>query len=130
MANKSNLLYSTADNIHRTQFFFKISQTRFHFTERQNKTILKMEDLKKRKMDEAIINGSAETLTTQDYLRSLLDPLNKPQLVDLLSRLYVSLSSLILMICWFSFLSSFHFLDSILFLFGFLIKRHVYGPIL
>ncbi|KAI5585744.1 hypothetical protein BDE02_06G165500 [Populus trichocarpa] len=46
-----------------------------------------MEDLKKRKMDEAIINGSAETLTTQDYLRSLLDPLNKPQLVDLLSRL-------------------------------------------
>jgi hypothetical protein len=84
-----------------------------------------MEDLKKRKMDEAIINGSAETLTTQDYLRSLLDPLNKPQLVDLLSRLYVSLSSLILMICWFSFLGSFHFLDSILFLFGFLIKRHV-----
>ncbi|KAG6770225.1 hypothetical protein POTOM_025900 [Populus tomentosa] len=46
-----------------------------------------MEDLKKRKMDEAIINGSAETSTTQDYLRSLLDPLNKPQLVDLLSRL-------------------------------------------
>eukprot|EP00258_Populus_trichocarpa_P042538 XP_024458557.1 UBP1-associated protein 2C [Populus trichocarpa] len=46
-----------------------------------------MEDLKKRKMDEAIINGSAETLTTQDYLRSLLDPLSKPQLVDLLSRL-------------------------------------------
>ncbi|KAJ6994183.1 hypothetical protein D5086_013357 [Populus alba] len=46
-----------------------------------------MEDLKKRKMDEAIINGSAETSTAQDYLRSLLDPLNKPQLVDLLSRL-------------------------------------------
>ncbi|XP_011004820.1 PREDICTED: UBP1-associated protein 2A-like [Populus euphratica] len=46
-----------------------------------------MEDLKKRKMDEASINGSAKTSTTQDYLRSLLDPLNKPQLVDLLSRL-------------------------------------------
>ncbi|KAJ6914405.1 UBP1-associated protein 2A-like [Populus alba x Populus x berolinensis] len=48
-----------------------------------------MEDLKKRKMDEAIIIGSAETSTTQDYLRSLLDPLNKPQLVDLLSRLRI-----------------------------------------
>ncbi|KAG5252777.1 UBP1-associated protein [Salix suchowensis] len=46
-----------------------------------------MEDMKKRKMDEGSNNGSGETSTTQDYLRSLLDPLNKPQLVDLLSRL-------------------------------------------
>ncbi|CAK7342376.1 unnamed protein product [Dovyalis caffra] len=46
-----------------------------------------MEDMKKRKMEEGSNNGSDETSTTQDYLRSLLDPLNKPQLVDLLSRL-------------------------------------------
>ncbi|WCJ33992.1 RNA-binding (RRM/RBD/RNP motifs) family protein [Euphorbia peplus] len=44
-----------------------------------------MEDMKKRKMEESV-NG-AEISTTQDHLRSLLDPLNKSQLVDLLSRL-------------------------------------------
>lgn len=43
-----------------------------------------MEELKKRKLDDA--NG--ETLS-QDQLRSLLDPLAKPQLVDLLARLCV-----------------------------------------
>lgn len=45
-----------------------------------------MEDLKKRKMEEMGNNGQ---LSTQEELRSLLDPLAKSQLVDLLSRLYV-----------------------------------------
>ncbi|XP_048225951.1 RNA-binding protein P [Ricinus communis] len=44
-----------------------------------------MEDMKKRKMEEA--SNGAEISSTQDHLRSLLDPLNKSQLVDLLSRL-------------------------------------------
>lgn len=42
-----------------------------------------MEDMKKRKMEEM---GDAQT-STQEQLRTLLDPLAKPQLVDLLSRL-------------------------------------------
>jgi len=91
----------------------KISNARFHFTfpERQNKT--KMEDMKKRKMDEGSNNGSGETSTTQDYLRSLLDPLNKSQLVDLLSRLYVplflSLLPFLLMVYWVFFSGFFSF---------------------
>ncbi|XP_050230123.1 UBP1-associated protein 2C-like [Mercurialis annua] len=44
-----------------------------------------MEVMKKRKMEEG--SNGAEITSTQEYLRSLLDPLNKPQLVDLLSRL-------------------------------------------
>ncbi|KDP24609.1 hypothetical protein JCGZ_25525 [Jatropha curcas] len=44
-----------------------------------------MEDMKKRKMEESSNGG--EISTTQEHLRSLLDPLNKSQLVDLLSRL-------------------------------------------
>ncbi|CAN1133615.1 UBP1-associated protein 2C [Linum perenne] len=43
-----------------------------------------MEEMKKRKMDE-VINGG-ET-ANQELLRSLLDPLSKSQLIDLLSRL-------------------------------------------
>ncbi|KAK8713571.1 hypothetical protein V6N13_148784 [Hibiscus sabdariffa] len=43
-----------------------------------------MEDLKKRKMEEMGNNGNS---STQEELRSLLDPLAKSQLVDLLSRL-------------------------------------------
>ncbi|TYH76777.1 hypothetical protein ES332_D04G110100v1 [Gossypium tomentosum] len=43
-----------------------------------------MEDLKKRKMEEM---GNNDQLSTQEELRSLLDPLAKSQLVDLLSRL-------------------------------------------
>ncbi|XP_065856694.1 UBP1-associated protein 2A-like [Euphorbia lathyris] len=43
-----------------------------------------MEDMKKRKMEEA---GNGGEISTQDHLRTLLDPLNKSQLVDLLSRL-------------------------------------------
>ncbi|EOY09462.1 hypothetical protein QUC31_010500 [Theobroma cacao] len=43
-----------------------------------------MEDMKKRKMEEMGNNGE---LSTQEELRSLLDPLAKSQLVDLLSRL-------------------------------------------
>ncbi|KAG8501195.1 hypothetical protein CXB51_003284 [Gossypium anomalum] len=45
-----------------------------------------MEDLKKRKMEEM---GNNDQLSTQEELRSLLDPLAKSQLVDLLSRLYM-----------------------------------------
>lgn len=48
--------------------------------------------MKKRKMEEM---GDAQT-STQEQLRTLLDPLAKPQLVDLLSRLYVILSSIFL----------------------------------
>ena len=82
-----------------------------------------MEDMKKRKMDEGSNNGSGETSTTQDYLRSLLDPLNKSQLVDLLSRLYVppflSLLPFLLMVYWVFFSGFFSFfLDSIVFLLG------------
>ncbi|KAJ9184704.1 hypothetical protein P3X46_004406 [Hevea brasiliensis] len=44
-----------------------------------------MEDMKKRKMEEA--SNGAQISTTQEHLRSLLDPLSKSQLVDLLSRL-------------------------------------------
>ncbi|XP_022742650.1 UBP1-associated protein 2C-like [Durio zibethinus] len=43
-----------------------------------------MEDLKKRKMEEM---GNNREFSTQEELRSLLDPLAKSQLVDLLSRL-------------------------------------------
>lgn len=53
-----------------------------------------MEDVKKRKMedDNILINGqdfnsSSSSSSSQDHLRSLLDPLSKSQLVDLLSRL-------------------------------------------
>lgn len=52
----------------------------------------KMEDLKKRKLDEMgngqllpNLNESAASLTVEE-LRALLDPLAKPQLVDLLAR--------------------------------------------
>uniref|UniRef100_A0A2P2IY52 RRM domain-containing protein n=2 Tax=Rhizophora mucronata TaxID=61149 RepID=A0A2P2IY52_RHIMU len=51
-----------------------------------------MEDMKKRKMDEATNGGGSgggelSAAAIQEHLRSLLDPLNKSQLVDLLSRL-------------------------------------------
>ncbi|ESR43081.1 hypothetical protein CICLE_v10013551mg [Citrus x clementina] len=51
-----------------------------------------MEDVKKRKMedDNILINGqdfNSSSSSSQDHLRSLLDPLSKSQLVDLLSRL-------------------------------------------
>ncbi|CAN0927675.1 UBP1-associated protein 2C, partial [Linum grandiflorum] len=45
---------------------------------------LSMEEMKKRKMDEAINGGEAPN---QDLLRSLLEPLSKSQLIDLLSGL-------------------------------------------
>ncbi|XWS66427.1 hypothetical protein CRYUN_Cryun05aG0198500 [Craigia yunnanensis] len=48
-----------------------------------------MEDLKKRKMEEMGNNGE---LSTQEELRSFLDPVAKSQLVDFLSRLYVHFS--------------------------------------
>ncbi|KAL5545480.1 hypothetical protein UlMin_005167 [Ulmus minor] len=43
-----------------------------------------MEDLKKRKLADAAGNGE---LSSEEQLRSLLDPLAKPQLVDLLAKL-------------------------------------------
>jgi hypothetical protein len=46
-----------------------------------------MEDMKKRKLGEA--SGDGET-SSEEEMRSLLDPLPKPQLVHLLSKLYVS----------------------------------------
>ena len=46
-----------------------------------------MEDIKKRKLGEAVGNG--ETSSSEEELRLLLDPLPKPQLVHLLSKLYV-----------------------------------------
>ncbi|WP_348226203.1 hypothetical protein, partial [Salmonella enterica] len=50
-----------------------------------------MEDVKKRKMgDNLLINGqdlTSSSSSSQDHLRTLLDPLSKSQLVDLLSRL-------------------------------------------
>lgn len=45
-----------------------------------------MEDLKKRKLDEA---GNGGISSSPEDLKSLLDPLSKSQLVDLLSKLYV-----------------------------------------
>lgn len=53
--------------------------------------IIIMEDLKKRKMEE-IINGqdSSSSSSSQEQLRNFLEPLSKSQLVDLLSKLYVS----------------------------------------
>ncbi|KAK9057691.1 hypothetical protein SSX86_022527 [Deinandra increscens subsp. villosa] len=46
----------------------------------------KMEDLKKRKLEETN-NGEILTTISEEQLRSLLDPLAKTQLVDLLSKL-------------------------------------------
>ncbi|KAJ9181158.1 hypothetical protein P3X46_009316 [Hevea brasiliensis] len=46
-----------------------------------------MEDLKKRKIKMEEASKGAEFSTTQEHLHFLLDPLNKSQLVDLLSRL-------------------------------------------
>ncbi|KAL0555186.1 hypothetical protein IC582_009125 [Cucumis melo] len=43
-----------------------------------------MEDLKKRKLEETVGNGEFSSV---EHLRSLLEPLPKPQLVDLLARL-------------------------------------------
>ncbi|KAA8518253.1 hypothetical protein F0562_015864 [Nyssa sinensis] len=45
-----------------------------------------MEDLKKRKLDETG-NGQFHTISSEQHLRSLLDPLAKNQLVDLLAKL-------------------------------------------
>ncbi|KAK9290151.1 hypothetical protein L1049_008317 [Liquidambar formosana] len=45
-----------------------------------------MEDLKKRKLEETS-NGQIPSLHSEEQLRSLLDPLAKPQLVDLLAKL-------------------------------------------
>lgn len=49
-----------------------------------------MEDLKKRKLDEA---GNAQFSSSEEQLRPLLEPLAKTQLVDLLAKLYVSIIS-------------------------------------
>lgn len=55
-----------------------------------------MDEVKKRKLDEGAWNGQVDSdispLASQE-LRSLLDPLPKPQLVDLLARLYAPFSS-------------------------------------
>ncbi|PSS01837.1 UBP1-associated protein like [Actinidia chinensis var. chinensis] len=45
-----------------------------------------MGDLKKRKLDE-LGNGQISSVDSEEHLRSLLDPLAKPQLVDLLAKL-------------------------------------------
>lgn len=46
-----------------------------------------MEDVKKRKFDEAALDGGASS--TVDELRSMLEPIAKPQLVNLLAKLCV-----------------------------------------
>lgn len=46
-----------------------------------------MEDMKKRKLGEASTDGET---SSEEEMRLLLDPLPKPQLVHLLSKLYVS----------------------------------------
>lgn len=48
-----------------------------------------MEDVKKRKIEEASGNGEEISTYSEDHLRSLLDPLAKPQLVDLLAKLHL-----------------------------------------
>lgn len=49
-----------------------------------------MEDLKKRKLDET---GNAQFSSPEEQLRPLLEPLAKTQLVELLAKLYVSVTS-------------------------------------
>ena len=49
-----------------------------------------MEDTKKRKLGEASTDGET---SSEEEMRLLLDPLPKPQLVHLLSKLYVSFYS-------------------------------------
>lgn len=46
----------------------------------------RMEDMKKRKLGETENDGEA---ASEEHLRSLLDPLAKPQLVDLLAKLHL-----------------------------------------
>lgn len=58
-----------------------------------------MEDMKKRKLGEAAGNVEA---SSEEELRLLLDPLPKPQLVHLLSKLYV-FSSLYLSLVFYAF---------------------------
>lgn len=50
-----------------------------------------MEDVKKRKLDKATSNGDEISPDSEEDLRTLLDPLAKPQLVDLLAKLCVQL---------------------------------------
>lgn len=45
-----------------------------------------MDDLKKRKLEDA----ANDDVSSKEELRFLLDPLAKPQLVELLARLYIS----------------------------------------
>lgn len=52
-----------------------------------------MEDVKKRKLDKATRNGNEISPDSEEDLRTLLDPLAKPQLVDLLAKLCVQLST-------------------------------------
>lgn len=52
-----------------------------------------MEDVKKRKLDKATSNGDEIAPDSEEDLRTLLDPLAKPQLVDLLAKLCVRLST-------------------------------------
>lgn len=56
-----------------------------------------MEDLKKRKLDEA---GNAQFSSSEEQLRPLLEPLAKTQLVDLLAKLYVSIISSFSILCF------------------------------
>ncbi|XP_050244700.1 uncharacterized protein LOC126692928 isoform X5 [Quercus robur] len=46
-----------------------------------------MEDVKKRKVGEAVGNGETSSSSSEEEMRLLLDPLPKPQLVHLLSKL-------------------------------------------
>lgn len=48
-----------------------------------------MEDVKKRKLEDASGNDDDISRNSEDHLRSLLEPLAKPQLVDLLAKLHL-----------------------------------------
>lgn len=60
-----------------------------------------MEDLKKRKLEEAGTTNGAE-FASKEEIRLLIEPLAKPQLVDLLSKLCVSNFSVSLPCSFFS----------------------------
>jgi len=59
---------------------------------KEHRLILKMEEMKKRKLDE-LQNGDASSTTSEEHLRSLLEPLAKSQLVDLLAKLYATFTT-------------------------------------
>lgn len=56
-----------------------------------------MEDLKKRKLEEA---SNGQISSSPEELKLLLDPLSKSQLVDLLSKLYVFNFNFSIFICF------------------------------